>query len=315
MSTIVKAMSALIVYAAGSYLTAQSLAQHAREVEMAVSLYHKPVPKWENGLMLLYQYDVQPPEVSIFNNEGRMLMKASIVVPEAARVWIEGTAASSEGTVVVAGPAMKTDGAVVASITWLTNKGNIERVVRTSPFAARRLCFASDGTLWAVGRERSEDGTTEPPHNILRHYDKNGQMIGSFLPSTDFTQYNQEPPAEDSFLMATTDRIGLYSASSRVFVELDYSGRVMGRWNGLVSDRNFEVTGVGMLRGGSTYLSGRRKIPGPPGSAPEYFVLDKQKSTWTRLDAAGLFGSISGAQDDQLIFANGGSRFVWIAAK
>ena len=315
MRTIVNAISALIVYAAWSYLTAQSLVQHTREVELAVSLYHKSVPKWENGLMLLYRHDVQPPEVSIFNNEGRMLMKAPIVIPEASRVWIEGTAVSPEGIVVVAGPAMKTDGATVGAITWLTNKGNIERVVRTSPFAARRLCFASDGTLWAVGRERSEDGTAEPPHNILRHYDKKGQSIGSFLPSTDFTQYNQEPPAEDSFLMATADKIGLYSASSRVFVELDYTGKVLGRWDGLVSGRSFEVTGVGMLRGGSTYLSGRRKIQGPPGSAPEYFVLSKQQGTWTRLDAAGLFGSISGAEDDQLIIANGGSRFVWIAAK
>jgi hypothetical protein len=140
-------------------------------------------------------------------------------------------------------------------------------------------------------------------------------MVGSYLPNADFTKHNGEATAEDSFLMSTDDRIGFYSASSRVFVELDYSGTVMGRWDGLASDRNFEVTGAGMPRGGSIYLSGRRKTPSTAGSTPEYYVLDKQKRMWTRLDAAGLFGYISGTQDDQLVFANGGSRFTWIAAK
>src|SRR5579864_1750338 len=103
-SIVVKAIPALILYAAGGHLIAQSLALHTREAEMAVSLEGKPVPKWENGLMVLYQHDIQPPEVSIFNNEGRMLMKAAVTVPDAARVWIQGTAVSQTGTVAVAGP-------------------------------------------------------------------------------------------------------------------------------------------------------------------------------------------------------------------
>src|SRR5260370_7319763 len=109
--------------------------------------------------------------------------------------------------------------------------------------------------------------------------------------------------------------VGLYSGVSRVFVELDYSGNIVGRWDGLVSDRNFDVTGAGMLRGGSIYVSGHRKIWGRPGSVPEYYTLDKQKGSWKRVDGAGLFGYITGAQDDQLIVATGGARFVWIAAK
>ena len=314
-SIVVKATPALIIlYAAGGHLIAQSLARHTREAELTVSLQGKPVPKWENGLMVLYQDDIQPPEVSVFNNDGRMLMKAAVTVPDAARVWIEGTAVSQTGTIAVSGPAMKNDGSVAGVIAWLRSDGTIERLVRTSPFTARRLCFTSDGTLWAAGRERSEDGRSESPHNILRRYDKNGQVIGSYLPNTDFTKYSHEATAEDSFLMSTNDTIGLYSASSRVFVELDYSGNAVGRWAGLVSDRTFDVTGAGMLRGGSIYVSGQRRISGSPRWGIEYYTLDKQKGSWIRVDGAGLVGYITGAQDDQLIVATGGTRFVWIAA-
>jgi hypothetical protein len=52
----------------------------------------------------------------MFNNEGKMVMMTSLVVPEAARVWIEGVAVSKMGIVAVAGPAMKNDGAAVAFI-------------------------------------------------------------------------------------------------------------------------------------------------------------------------------------------------------
>ena len=57
------------------------------------------------------------------------------------------------------------------------------------------------------------------------------------------------------------------------------------------------------------------KFQGPPHWVPEYYTLDKQEGSWTRVDGAGLCANISGAQDDQLIVANSGARFVWIAAK
>jgi hypothetical protein len=308
-------LAAFGIFVASNRSFGQNLRASGREVTVGRNGSNKPVAKWENGLMLAYDQDVQPPVVTIFGSDGREVTQASIAVPDAARVWIHSVAAAPDGRTAVGGVAMKADGSVASFLAWLTQRGGIERMVRTSPLTPRRLSFASDGTLWAAVLGPSE-GKNVQPHDVLLHYDKSGKLMGSFLRSTEFTRYSQEEPAEDSFLTASEDKVGFYSASARAYVELDVSGAVLGRWSGLPSDRSLVVTGAGMVRGGITYLSARRAIPGKPGyTAAEYFVLNREPGTWTRVDVSGLVGAIDGTENEHLIIGAGNSRYLWVSAR
>ena len=123
-----------------------SLPALAQDVWLNYSFPHQPVPKWQNGFLLAYQTYNEPSAIFAFDRSGQMILNKRIDIPGLGEIHIHDTAASLDGRFAIA--AGMATGAFIAS---LTASGAMAWIVKSTDFAAERIGFAPDGTLWTFG--------------------------------------------------------------------------------------------------------------------------------------------------------------------
>lgn len=306
--------SLLLTYVISS--TAQRLLPTPASTTLIQDFSGKPSPKWEHGLFISYEYDSGPASVSAYDRSGHEVTRASIAIAGASRIILRAPAASSVGSLAIAGSAWSSDGVGAAFIAWISKQGGVDRVVRTAPFAAGALAFEEDGTLWALGKVVSQDPKVEVPHDVLRRYDQEGRLLASTLPRSSFQtdpRYGDyRHPAIDGLLTVSGGVIGIYSRVAREWVEVSSTGAVLGRWPGLDTSNQREITGVARLANGRVCISSKRRP-----SASELYELDRTTRTWTLLDSSPVTGGtqrlarIYGGEDDTLLISAHFPNFQW----
>jgi hypothetical protein len=187
----------------------------------------QPVPKWDHGHMLCF--DFQNAVVYSYDRTGNEEFHTPIAVSGAATIMIGDVAASSRGGFAVAGTAVSPDGSVAALLVLLKPTGQIAKVIRTSPVALKRIGYAEDGTLWAVVREFDEGFRELPSHDMLRHYDASGTLIGHAVNRQSISSGTREP-ARYPLLAISSDRIGFYADTVGLWMETSLQGQVLGQW-------------------------------------------------------------------------------------
>ncbi len=163
--------------------------------------------------------------------------------------------------------------------------GDTTRWVITAPFAARRVIFGPDGTLWAFGRVYDNNFNDLPDYATLRHYDAQGKLIGTALPRSAFPA-GKFSPSHDCLLAATGDRIGIYSHGAARWAEVSLEGALIGMWEATPL-QNVLVTGIGMTSAG-VFASVQNQCP--PGSSTADCMLlqrfNKVEQSLTPVDTA-----------------------------
>jgi hypothetical protein len=252
------ALAILLISEAAS-LHAQKLSGPLAQLQIDASIVHrgKPVPKWENGWLLSYDNGYSAPaRVSALDRSGKQLMDAPIALPDGTSVMIRDIAATPKGTIAITVTGQSGPGAGSAFITWVAPSGQIAQVVRTTPFAATSLAFGKDGTLWALGRQ-VDPGATVIPHPILRQYGTDGSLLQSVLDSQSFKTADQMHPATAGYshLVVGQDRLGIYSETANEWIEVSFSGQVLGQWTGIGSHTETRVTGVALTPDGQVFVT------------------------------------------------------------
>ena len=97
-----------------------------------------------------------------------------MTVPESVDTGITDWAVAPSGQIAVAGGVAVADGRNSGFLAFFGTNGEARLRVRTSPFLARRIRFANDGSLWALGWELSADGVERPVYDMLRQYGPDG---------------------------------------------------------------------------------------------------------------------------------------------
>lgn len=302
-------LSAVVVLPGVSAAEAR-LSSPVASVSIARSFGDKPIPKWENGFLVAFDSDQVPATVTAYGRTGRPVTEASIYLPELHGLVLKGTAASPMGVLAVTGSAWTADGRAAAFIAWINPTGAVDRVVRTAPFGAFKLCFSQDETLWAVGRELNPDHRGEPPHDVLRHYDREGRLLQSLLPKASFPRYDDRHPGEMAVLAASGNRVGLYSARAREWIEVSVFGSILGRWKGVDTGSPLATRGVAFTSDGSVYLSMLEGGGAQPRT--QVYKLNKQLGTWERVATSGPYARILGADGNQVVVTPGLPQLLWI---
>ncbi|HYM09742.1 MAG TPA: hypothetical protein VEU62_03375 [Bryobacterales bacterium] len=119
-------------------------------------------------------------------------------------------------------------------------------------------------------------------------------------------------PAGESFLAASKDRVGFYSARASAYVELSLSGDVLGVWKTTPPPRII-ITGIAVTPSGAVFLSAHRQYKSGE-ATPEWqlplYRLDKSSSALVQLPQDALSipdGPIRpmlllGTDGDELVF-------------
>lgn len=301
----------------------ESLAAPESNLAIEHDFGNKPSPVWSNGVFLAHDDDdTAAAKLLVFNRAGHLARTVTISFPDAISIHLGapplgGMAASHNGMLAVTGEARSKDGAYAPFIAIISSDGGIERVIRPDPFIPLQLTFGPDDTLWVLGREmEGPAGQGPPPHDILRHYDLSGHVLGSFFQSDTFVTQHRHPTSF-AFLVASQDRISFYSVVAGEWVEVSPSGTLLGRWRVPLADSTM-VTGVALLPSGALYLSlQNRNGEGPPVAV--YRINRGTTSVLETVDTAKAFGApsrgyIMGSDGDRLVVSLGSSRTAWIPA-
>jgi hypothetical protein len=213
-------------------------------------------------------------KITLVDRSGKTVTQTQLQFPDVPYIQIKDISVSSTGRIAVAGTGRNND-RQANFIAWLTSGGSVEFVVRTDPFMAEKISFLSDGTLWAFGGLNRRD-----VHDLLRHYDGKGVLVGSSMSSRDFLRDKGLHPSAGAMMTATDDRVGILSKYANAWVEISPAdGSVIGRWSLPSTGIEPFSCGVAITRNGDTYIALQNTL----GSCL-LFRLDKAAEKWVLLE-------------------------------
>ncbi len=155
-------------------------------VPLHYDLGNKMVPNWSGGALVVVEGESTPtPLVRSFDATGHQISLASFSIPGARLITVHGFSRGADGTLAICGDAFHTDGRVAPYLAILSANGEDLQIVRPFPYHPHRAVVASDGTVWTLGIEDSEDpkipfaNRINPIAGAIRRFDKSGKLLES----------------------------------------------------------------------------------------------------------------------------------------
>jgi hypothetical protein len=284
------------------------------DVTLPHSFSGQPKPKFDRGLFLVRDVDFSL--MAVYDASGKLVRRSRLSIPGTLQTSITDIAAAPGGTLVSAAGGMTTTGQAANFLAWLSADGAVGRVVRVSPFIPLRICVATDGSVWAAGKESDAErpGRSEAQnHAVLRRYDPEGWLTHSLLARSTFRTSNH-PAHQRSSLSCGTGRVGFFSYPANEWIEATSQGELIGRWKGVRVDHETKVSGTDMTSDGSVYATTYGKFrPGFTDSRVALFRLDKTGGRWLPVSFEGVLGPDPRSQYAEIIGTDGTSVVIAVA--
>jgi hypothetical protein len=168
------------------------------------------------------------------------------------------------------------------------------------------MAFASDGTLWTVGTELLGGLEVRNDYKVLRHFDKTGRLLGSFLDRSAFVSSSD---LQYGFMSATMGHLGWYAGP--IFGP---GGRYYDISNGgtISQFRGLEVIDKGERIDGLALTDDDRVFASKYNTPERRWTLtrpDKHGSGWVEVPLEGVLkvgsqGRLYGAQGPMLLMSD-----------
>jgi hypothetical protein len=190
-------------------------------------------------------------------------------------------------------------------------------------FVAARICKASDGTIWTLGRDVRKESAHDGNYPLVRQYNFESGLLHSYLSRSlvDFRHSGAIGGGEGpngTFLVCGKDRISLYLNETNEYIEIDPSTESLKRWEmDMAPLAEARVTGLAVTDKGRVYASlfevqqetetkthGLFELRTEPGtSVGKWIVVDGTLNTHREGDAVpkGTFFRLWGADRDDLV--------------
>ncbi len=305
-----RALTLFLFFGVG--LAAQRLTTPSQMVTVDPSFLPTSFPKWDRGFLV--GYDFNRATVFAADRAGKTVFQTRIWPENGDIVHITDLATSPLGGFAVSLTVTATTGVGTGAIAWLDAMGKSMRLVQLPMAAAFNVCFANDGTLWALVRVHDEKGIEAVGYDILRHYDANGVLIGTALPRSKFVS-KRFPASGMSFMAASKDHIGIYFDVSKNWVELSYSGSIAGHW--ILPASDLLLSRAFLTDGNDVYF----QCDGKTSTELGIRHLNKTANTLMVVDASALAGYDSSVRSVRLIGGEGNdivvrkSSLMWVTAQ
>lgn len=261
---------------------------------------HQPLMRYQAGHVFSMNQYKNSIWVESVQAHGKQSLETAITLPNSFQVLVRDVAVSFDREIAVSGFATDKEGRFVNFLAWLRPDGSLIRVVRTSEFAAGKMGFTADGSLWVVGVVKINKDEAHPTHEILRHYNSEGILVGSALPRSDFS-YDHWHPALNSYLVTSRNYVAFVSESAKTWTLVSTVGVVIN--HGRIDVPNdFSISSVAVTDSGRLFMTGRwlgKQM------FPLFEVGDSkgpQSVDITNLVPSQEFGHLLGSDDEDLVF-------------
>jgi len=213
-------------------------AQQTRQVHYQGDLTPLNIaPSFDKGFLAVYETHQT---VSLYAPDGALAYKATPHVEGASRLGVENAAPDSDGSMVAAvgyGVAKSTRGGLAVFDPTGVQTTFIDTGAEWLPTQA---CIAPDHTIWAIGWRGLPSAAATGDYFVLRHFSRDGQLLGGFLPRSSFDQDPVGPVVGGWQLRANNGHIGgIFYATSVLrageprrtgqWIEVDPTGAVVRR--------------------------------------------------------------------------------------
>ena len=154
-------------------------------------------PTWSNGFLAVFD----PNGISVYNGDGSFRYSVGRSPNDSivnVTLDTDGTLAATQSS----GPILLVD-----------PTGTPARLIETPGFIASSAAFAPDHTIWVTGVSRPESRNDTSDYQLLRHYAKTGDLLGSYLPRSSF-------PTIDDPIQNVTTLPDIHIAAGRIRIFL-----------------------------------------------------------------------------------------------
>jgi hypothetical protein len=266
------------------------------------------IPSFDRGYLVSYAGH----DVRVFSPDGTPLYTAAARLPGGEPVYPKNGDVDEDGTLALALAYAKDRGAHGGGIALFDRAGTQIRFFDTGSYLPTQVAFGPDHSIWALGWNGKPGTETSADFRLLRNYSREGQEIGAYLPRSSFAA---EPDPVGPItglwqLRVSKDRVGalLYQSSvltpfqhlrpRSLWVETDYQGKELGRWD---VDPGFDQ--FAFTQSGRVY----EKL------GSEVKLLDRGANAW-RSTAPRPEGILLGADADSLVLLRSAEHTLrWVA--
>ncbi len=279
----------LVIFTRLTWAADSASATKAWEVVLPHSFAGQPQPKFDRGWFLVRDIDFSL--MSIYDTSDKLVRRSHFSIPGATQNSIADIAASPGGGLIVAGGAITSEGQVANFLAWLSPAGVVQRVVRVSPFIPLRICAATDGSVWAAGKQADAERWREVQnHDVLRRFDPDGRLTNSLLPRGLFG-VSDHPAHGRSTLSCGPNQIGFFSIRANEWIEVSSGGELLGRWKGPGLGQEAKTSGIGMTADGTVYATAYSVLrPGSANPGASLFRLEKSSGRWLPVSFGAVLG-------------------------
>ncbi len=285
--------------------------------DIPIALGHGTFGLWSGGVLLAVQDRFSSgPIVRVIDREGRQTERFSIAIPGASGVnlYENSIARGPDGSLAVVGSASVSDPTCGTFLAWISPDRSEQTIVCLSPFFPHGVTLASDGTIWVAGHDTTIiGGQRDYSQHLIRHYDKSGKMLGSFIPWSSLgTAPGTLSPDSESILVSIADRIGWYSPSIQTYFEFSLDGAVINSIQTPEHARG-EMLSVALCDDGRLFV-GASILGNGTNRAPSWgiHVLDRQRGGWNFIPRGEKWGMLYGCDGTRLASTTDSRTIAWL---
>jgi hypothetical protein len=242
-------------------LTARHLSEPYRIASFPASVgFNAHWPTWAHGYLAQLSEVDFPLDLAVYDRSGKQVSQAHISIPGATQMWLVAAAPTSGGGAIVSGHAA-IDPGITFFLAETSVSGGVVSAVRTETFLATRICKASDGTVWTLGRDGKKESAHEGDYPLVRQYSFEKGLLHSYLSRSlvDFHHQGATGGGEGpngTFLVCGKDRISLYLNETNEYFEIDPARESLERWEMAMAPlAGARVTGLAVTDKGRVYAS------------------------------------------------------------
>jgi hypothetical protein len=264
-----------LTFASSTYRTRRELSPQQPNSEVAAGHLSEPSriasfpasvwfdarwPTWAHGYFARLSEGDFPAGLAVYDRSGKQVSQAYISIPGGTQLWLVGAVPTSDGGAIASGQVAIDDGTTYF-LAETSTSGGVVSTLRTETFLATRMCKASDGTVWTLGRDPKKESEHERDYPLVRQYSFEKGLLHSYLSRSlvDFRHQGAMGGGEGivgTFLVCGKDRISLYLNETNEYFEIDPSGGSLKRWEMAMAPlAGARVTGLALTDKGRVYAS------------------------------------------------------------
>lgn len=279
----------------------------------------EPLPVMDHGWVVFL--DRNSPIVSVQRADGTPAYTTTIQLPTGVVPTLSDAAVDPQGRAAVAIAYRGGETGVEGAILLLDTSGKQIALHSTGRYLPDHLCFDSDGAIWTAGWQRDlvkMDMEDEQDYAVIRRFNNKGEQTGSFVNRSTFPRPGLSPGSGIRGQWAirwSRDRIGAHLMSGQtsermVWLELDRSGKELGRWTLPKEHTN------GLAFAGGELYSAIWRNPAQDTWISHLVKLDRTTGRWQSLatrDNREGWGIVMDAEGDSIILTEDhGKSYEWL---